>query len=1140
MTGGAFTDALVNMSAVGGSVTGTCAGTTPPSLTAGQTALSFAGITIPANGNCTVIFTVTSTTPGAQNNTTSGVTTTLTPTAGAPSNTATLSVFAQPTVSKSFNPTTILTGGTSVVTVKLTNPNPLPMTGASFTDTLVNMTAKGGAVTGTCTGTSPNTLTAGATLLTFIAINIQPGSCTVVFSVTSSTLGQQTNSTSGVSTVQTPTPGDGSNTAFLTVFNAATISKAFNPTSIPSGGNSVVTLTLANSNGSAMTNAAFTDTLANMSAVAGPVGGNCTGTTPTALTDGQTALSFSGVTIPANSNCTVTFSVTSGTAGVQPNTTSGVTTLQTNATPGPASNTANLTVSGLSSPTISKAFNPTTIQSGGTSTVTLTLSNTNASSLTGGAFTDTLLNMSAVGGAVGGSCTGTTPATLTANQTSLSFAGINIPANGNCTVTFVVASSTPGAQNNTTSGVTTTQTPAAGTASNTATLTVLSAPTVAKSFNPTSIAAGSSSTVTITLTNGNATPLTGGAFSDTLVNMSAVGGAVGGSCTGTTPATLTAAQTALSFSGINIPASGNCTVTFSVTSSHVAANPNTTSGVTSTQTTTAGPVSNTANLTVTSLASPTIAKAFSPTTIQSGGTSTVTLTLSNSNASALTGGAFTDTLLNMSAVGGAIGGNCTGTTPATLTANQTSLSFTGINIPANGNCTVTFVVASSTPGVQNNTTSGVTTTQTPAAGTASNTASLTVLSAPTVAKAFNPTSIAIGGNSLVTITLTNGNVAALTGGAFTDTLVNMSAVGGAVGGSCTGTTPPTLLANQTALSFSGITIPASGNCTVTFSVTSSNVAANPNTTSGVATTQTTTAGPVSNTANLTVSNRTSITNVTSSTVDGSYKAGAAISIQIGFSGPVTVIGTPLLALNSGGTASYSSGSASNTLTFIYTVAAGQSSAHLDYTSTAALTLNGGTINDTSSSPAILTLGVPGAAGSLGANKSIVIDTTAPTVISYSVLFGSQSFNMASFTRTRLPWQITGIRVVFSEPVNAIAAGLSGLSATGVSGSGTTTVTWTVGPLTNLPSTLTKILGTTASAVTDIAGNPIGGGIDFNQTLKVLYGDFNDDGVVNAQDLVLVNAARSQTYNIFADLNGDAVVDTNDVLVVRSQTGNTNP
>src|ERR1017187_10119743 len=416
------------------------------------------------------------------------------------------------------------------------------------------------------------------------------------------------------------------------------------------------------------------------------------------------------------------------------------------------------TSTSTASPTIAKAFNPTTIQSGGSSVVTLTLSNSNASALTAGAFTDTLANMRAVGGAGGGTCAGTTPSSLSAGATALSFTGITIPASSSCTVTFSVTSSTPGVQPNSTSGVTTTQTPT-GTASNSATLTVLAAPTIAKGFNPTSIASGGSSVVTLTLSNSNGSALTGGALTDTLANMSAVGGAVGGTCTGTTPSSLSAGATALSFTGITIP-SGSCTVTFSVTSSTVGGNNNTTSGVTTTQTPTAGTASNTATLTVTSISSPTIAKAVNPTTIQSGGSSVVTLTLSNSNASALTAGAFTDTLANMSAVGGAVGGTCAGTTPSSLSAGATALSFTGITIPS-GSCTVTFSVTSSTAGVRPNSTSGVTTTQTPT-GTASNSANLTVLAAPTIAKGFNPTSIASGGSSVVTLTLSNSNGSALT------------------------------------------------------------------------------------------------------------------------------------------------------------------------------------------------------------------------------------------------------------------------------------------------------------------------------------------------------------------------------------------
>ena len=69
-----------------------------------------------------------------------------------------------------------------------------------------------------------------------------------------------------------------------------------------------------------------------------------------------------------------------------------------------------------------------------------------------------------------------------------------------------------------------------------------------------------------------------------------------------------------------------------------------------------------------------------------------------------------------------------------------------------------------------------------------------------------------------------------------------------------------------------------------------------------------------------------VTAVTSTTANGTYGVGSVITITVGWSEPVVVTGTPQLALNSGGTASYSSGSGTSTLTFTYTVAAGQNSA----------------------------------------------------------------------------------------------------------------------------------------------------------------------------------------------------------------------
>jgi hypothetical protein len=283
-----------------------------------------------------------------------------------------------------------------------------------------------------------------------------------------------------------------------------------------------------------------------------------------------------------------------------------------------------------------------------------------------------------------------------------------------------------------------------------------------------------------------------------------------------------------------------------------------------------------------------------------------------------------------------------------------------------------------------------------------------------------------------------------------------------------------------------------------------------------------------------------VTSVSSTTANGTYGVASVISITVTFSTIVNVTGTPLLALNSGGTASYSSGTGTSTLTFTYTVASGQNSAHLDYTSTTALTLNGGTIKDAGNTAAVLTLPAPGAAGSLSANKNIVINTASLTVVSYSVIFGSSNlaYNVTANTpaRIRLPWMITGIRVVFSAPIaSGDVNSLTGVTTTGLSGLGTSTLTWTISPI-SLANVSTVLAGSGGDAIKDIGGNDLNGGSGFTQNFKVLLGDYNDDGVVNSADTVGVYSQTARPYNLLADLNGDGVVDMNDVRVARSMLG----
>ncbi|MES2942387.1 MAG: FG-GAP-like repeat-containing protein, partial [Pseudomonadota bacterium] len=116
----------------------------------------------------------------------------------------------------------------------------------------------------------------------------------------------------------------------------------------------------------------------------------------------------------------------------------------------------------------------------------------------------------------------------------------------------------------------------------------------------------------------------------------------------------------------------------------------------------------------------------------------------------------------------------------------------------------------------------------------------------------------------------------------------------------------------------------------------------------------------------------------STTPNGTYGTGSVITLTVRFDENVlvnTAGGTPTLKLETGTIdrfAVYSGGSGTNTLTFTYTVQAGDTSADLDIFSSAALALNGGTLRDTAGNDAGLHLGAPGSAASLAAHTALVI------------------------------------------------------------------------------------------------------------------------------------------------------------------------
>lgn len=231
---------------------------------------------------------------------------------------------------------------------------------------------------------------------------------------------------------------------------------------------------------------------------------------------------------------------------------------------------------------VSKSFSPATISVGGTATLTIVITNSPPPGGTGDiSFTDIYpANLqNAATPAASSDCGGTV--TAVAGGTSLGFSGGSVNGNNACTVTVTVTSSVAGSYLNSTGTVTTTN--AGNAPAATATLTVTAIPpTVVKSFSPSTIPLNGVSVLSVTLTNLNAVPITGAAFTDTYpanVRNTATPGLTN-TCGGT--ATATANGTALTLSGGTVPAGGSCSLTVQVTASATGSHVNSTGPVTTT------------------------------------------------------------------------------------------------------------------------------------------------------------------------------------------------------------------------------------------------------------------------------------------------------------------------------------------------------------------------------------------------------------------------------------------------------------------------------------------------------------------------------------------------------------------------------
>ena len=228
---------------------------------------------------------------------------------------------------------------------------------------------------------------------------------------------------------------------------------------------------------------------------------------------------------------------------------------------------------------------------------------------------------------------------------------------------------------------------------------------------------------------------------------------------------------------------------------------------------------------------PTVAQAFSPASVGETGVSTLTFTLNNANGFALTQSQFSDTLPTGVTIAGsaAPATTCTGANGSLATTSNT-VTLSDANIPANGSCTVTVSVSSSTAGAYTNAVAANALVTGPAGGNvATNSTSLTVTvpNPPTVSEAFAPASVAEDASATLTITLSNSNAYPLTAVGLTNTLPSNLTVKSSPAG--TTTCGGTLSAPTSGVTLSGATIPASGSCSITLTVSSGTAGSYPNT-----------------------------------------------------------------------------------------------------------------------------------------------------------------------------------------------------------------------------------------------------------------------------------------------------------------------
>lgn len=208
---------------------------------------------------------------------------------------------------------------------------------------------------------------------------------------------------------------------------------------------------------------------------------------------------------------------------------------------------------------------------------------------------------------------------------------------------------------------------------------------------------------------------------------------------------------------------------------------------------------------------------------------------------------------------------------------------------------------------------------------------------------------------------------------------------------------------------------------------------------------------------------------------GCRDVGSTLSVVVTFSDSVTVYGFPslLLAVSAtGGSASYASGNGTSSLTFSYTVLAGDSAWGLAYSSTSALSLSAGSgseVVDSLGNAATVSLPAVGSASALGASNRLSIPCVSVASVRPASGFERGCFNAGSVVRVTVEWSsavyVHGDTTQLGLSLDVVSGGGSA-SAVYLSGNGTTTLTF---ELSVLGSYWARVLSYSSSGALSVSG-----------------------------------------------------------------------